>query len=277
MDAPDPDQAAVACARMYAVTGESRAAWRTLFHRIAETAEVALEVIDHSPPAPLDDLWARDDLGCVFMCGWPYATTYSALAPIAAPVPVGNRYGGEPVYFTDLVVRRDRGYHHLEDTFGGRLGWTVDSSHSGYNALRHHLLPHYLRRRHALYAETVGPLYTPREALASVSEGRVDIAPLDSYALDLITAHESDRVADIIVLEHTAAAPIPLLVARPGLAAASRRRLTHALAAAATDPALQPTLATLRLQGFRAVNPADYAVLPARAREALEAGYPEPA
>ena len=35
---------------------------------------------------------------------------------------------------------RGRALRTLEDTFGGRAGWTVEHSHSGFNAFRHHLL-----------------------------------------------------------------------------------------------------------------------------------------
>jgi len=47
----------------------------------------------------------------------------------------------------------DSTFNSLEDTFGGRLGYTVEDSQSGYNALRHHLLPYYRKRGAKLYCE----------------------------------------------------------------------------------------------------------------------------
>ena len=38
-------------------------------------------------------------------------------------------------------MRKDAPYEGLADTFGGAGRWTVEHSHSGFNALRHHLLP----------------------------------------------------------------------------------------------------------------------------------------
>lgn len=266
----------VACSRMYNVTGKAREAWRTLFAWLAERADVALEAIDHPAPAPLDELWSRDDLGCGFICGWPFVSSFRTLQPVAAPIPANERYGGAPVYFTDLVVRRDAGYRRLEDTFGGRLGWTARGSHSGYNALRYHLLPHFQRRKAPLYAATAGSLLTPAGALASVRDGDADIAPLDSYALDLITAHEPERTEGLMVLDSTIAAPIPLLACHGGVDSARRRRLTRALVSASDDAAIRPVLATLQLRGFQAVHRDDYRVLADRAREAVDAGYPEP-
>ena len=52
----------VANARMYAVTPTVREAWQTLFDWVARTSGVPLEYIDHAAPAPLEALWAREDL-----------------------------------------------------------------------------------------------------------------------------------------------------------------------------------------------------------------------
>jgi ABC-type phosphate/phosphonate transport system substrate-binding protein len=125
---------------MYASSASLSAAWGTLLARVSAASRVDLEVIEHAYPAPLDDLWARDDMGCVFMCGYPWALRSSRPRLLAVPVPSPPRYGGRPVYFTDFVVRADSRFRILEDTFGARLAYSIESSHSGYNAPRHHLL-----------------------------------------------------------------------------------------------------------------------------------------
>src|SRR5437016_5620673 len=49
------------------------------------------------------------DLGVI--CGLPYVWLADRrpppVEPLAAPVLAGARYGGRPVYFSDVVVRRD--------------------------------------------------------------------------------------------------------------------------------------------------------------------------
>ena len=87
----------------------------------------------------------------------------------------------------------DSAFRSLEDTFGGRLGYTVEDSHSGYNALRHHLLPYRQQRGANLYRESIGPLTTPRrviERLLCASD--IDVGPLDGYALDLMLRHDPE-------------------------------------------------------------------------------------
>jgi len=268
--------ALIACARMYNVTGPARQAWARLFERIGQSSGVALRVIDHAAPAPLESLWKRPDLGCAFMCGWPFSRADPRPQLLAAPLPLGARYGGRPVYFTDLVVRRDRAYKRLEDTFGGRIGWTAEGSHSGFNAPRHLLLTYRSAGRPRLYGESLGPAVTPAAMLSWVVEGKVDVGPLDSYALDLIRRHEAARAAAIAVIGSTVASPIPPLVAAAGVDSATVTALRRALLGAARDEELAPVLAALGLAGFAAVDPHDYDVTRARAEAALTAGYAFP-
>lgn len=266
----------IACSRMYNVAPEVRAAWRTIFEWVASRSGVALDVIEHAAPAPLDDLWARDDMGCVFMCGWPWAMADRRPRLLAAPVPAPPRYGGRAVYFTDLVVRDDSPYRSLSDTFGGRLAWTIESSHSGYNALRHHLLRYRTPKRPTLYAESIGPLVSPIRALQSVIDGAADVAPLDSMCLDILRRHAPGRVAALRVIETTEPAPAPPLVASPNADPDECARMARALLSAHEDATLGPALDHAMVEKFVTVAPDLYDVTLARAKEASEAGYSQP-
>ena len=258
---------------MYAVSPAASAAWRRLIQWVAREAGADMNVIDHAYPAPLEELWAREDMGCVFMCGLPYAARSPRPRVIAAPVPSPARYGDRPIYFTDFIVRADSPHRSLEDTFDGRFAYTLETSHSGYNAARYHLLAYRTPGRVRLYAEVVGPFITPRHVLQALLDGLADVAPLDSYALDLMRRHSRDLIPAIRVVASTAAAPIPPLVASPGIPAETCAHLTSALLAAHRAPELSGVLNTLLLSGFSPVQPADYAVLVERARAAEEAGY----
>ncbi len=273
---PETPGTLVACARMYCVSPPAAAAWRALLEWIADRSGVALEVIDYPPPAPLEALWSRPDVGAAFMCGWPFATRVPPPTPIAAPCPSPARYGGRPVYFSDFVVRAGSDARTLEDTFGGRIAWTAERSHSGFNAPRYHLLRYRRAGRERLYTHSIGPLLTPRAALESVVAGEVDVAAVDSYALDLLCHHEPRFRSLLRVVDSTAAAPVPLLVASPNVGEAACRRLSAAFHEAGSSAPLRDLLGQLLLSGFAAVRAGDYAVLEARARSALAAGYRAP-
>jgi ABC-type nitrate/sulfonate/bicarbonate transport system substrate-binding protein len=58
------------------------------------------------------------------------------LTLLAAPLPAGARYGGKPIYFSDVVVRRDSPYQTFADLRGVTWGYNEPGSQSGYNVVR---------------------------------------------------------------------------------------------------------------------------------------------
>ena len=267
----------VANARMYAVTPDAEVAWRGLLAHVCEDAGVALDYLPYPAPLPLEDLWRRPDLGCVQMCGFPIATGLADVVPIAAPIPRAAWAGGQPVYRSDLIVRRDSSYRTLAETFGGTLGWTVAHSHSGFNALRHHLLAYRTPERPALYKAVSGNLVTARRILDSVRDGSIDVGPLDAYWHMLIRAHRPDLTDGVRVLASTGIAPMPAFVASAGVPADTVARLRTAFANAASRPWFGRFAAPLLLEGFAAMERSSFALTLEWHRAALAAGYPVPA
>jgi ABC-type phosphate/phosphonate transport system substrate-binding protein len=267
----------IANARMYAVTPGVRDAWQRLFDWMARRSGVSLEYIDHAAPAPLETLWAREDLGATFMCGFPFALAPRKPGLIAAPVPSPPRYGGMAQYCTDFIVRSDRPFARLSDTFGGRIGWTVGHSQSGYNAVRYHLLRYRREQNKPLFAKWVGPLITPRRVIEHVIDGEIDVGPLDSYVHDLLRRHEPETAARLRTVESTAMTPIPPLIASPTVTEDIVERLRGALMSGAIQTEMAATLEALMVTRFAPVNPADYMVLVSQAREADGGGIARPA
>lgn len=268
--------ALIACSRMYNVTDVAKAAWADLFGWVGQAAAVPLCVIDHAPPEPLAALWQREEMACAFMCGWPFSNASPQPHIVAAPVPRGAHYNGLPVYRTDLIVRKDRHFGKLEDTFGGRLAWTVENSHSGFNALRYHLLQYRQDFGEKLYEGRIGPVLSPAGALESVVSGKADVAPMDSYALDLFRLHQPEMIADVKVIESTAHAPVPPLVAHHDIDERVVKKLQKAFLSANVAPEMSGALASLNLTGFCRMRPTDYDLADRWATEALNAGYLRP-
>lgn len=264
----------VANARMYAVTPQVQAAWQELFAWVARRSGVPLRYLDHAAPAPLEALWARPDLGAVFMCGFPFASAQPQPRLLAAPVPSPPRYRGQATYCTDFVVRADRPFRSLADTFGGRIGWTVGHSQSGYNAVRHHLAELGSGGR---YATWVGPLVTPRRVIDAVIDGMIDVGPLDSYVHDLLRQHDPQRAAQLRVVDSTTMTPIPPLVAAAALDEVAAMRLREALLCCHEAPELARTRDAVLLARFALADPGDYQMLQSWEQQADAAGVPAPA
>jgi len=261
----------IANARMYSVAPGAADAWKRLFAWLIELTGVPLDVIDHAFPAKLDDLWRRDDLACTFMCGWPWLRLGLAHKMIAAPIPAAAYAAGTPRYVSHFVVRADSPFRALEDTFGHRFAFTIDDSHSGYNAPRHHLL-RYRSGAAPLFREVVGPLTTPRRVLEAIADGRADVGPQDSFAFDLMSRHAPELTRQVRVVASTDPMPIPALMASRGADDGMIERLADALVSTAREPRLQPLLADLCISGFARIDPRDYALSERWAKAAEDRG-----
>src|SRR5215469_3723668 len=264
-------------ARMYAVTPQVEAAWQALLAQVARDAGVPLDYLPYPAPQPLEQLWTRADLGAVLMCGYPIALKLAPVLPIAAPIPRAPWAQGRAVYRTDFIVRADSDYRTLEDTFGGRAGWTVEHSHSGFNAFRYHLLAYRTSERPALYAEMRGNLVTARNVLDSVREGRIDVGPLDAYWHLLIARHAPELTAGVRVLSSTALAPMPAFVAAMGTPIDTVLRLRAAFIGAAVSDWFPPLAEQLLLEGFEQAGEGAFATMLEWDRAARSAGYEYPA
>lgn len=263
----------IANARMYAVTPQAEAAWRALLARASERAGVALPYVEHAAPAPVSALWARPDCGCVFMCGYPYASAPVTPQLLAAPVPSHPRYHGRPIYFTEFIVRADAPVQRLAQTFGGRLACMLPESNSGYNAPRHYLMRLAPAGTQALYRPAAMATPTPREVIDAVLSGDAEVGVIDSYVMDLLRIYDPALAARLKTLALTPPAPIPVLVASAGAGPQQCARVRAALLSMHEDAAGCALLAALGLSRFVAVQPADYACLPAMADEADRARF----
>ena len=261
---------------MYDVTPEARAHWHALVQVATRRAGIEVECVAHAAPKPLTDLWARVDLGLAFMCGFALATRYSNMRPLAAPVTViADR--GSPTYRSVWLVRADSAFDSLESTFGQRIGWLAEHSHSGFNAPRHALLAYRSAGRSRLYRESIGPLEHPRGALRALAEARVDIVALDAWWWWLLQRHDERTASEFRTIGETPVAPVPPLVCAVDCPAELAERLSAALLAVEGEPAAAPHLAALGVQRFAAVARRDYQVLANLDRNARSAGYPLPA
>jgi ABC-type phosphate/phosphonate transport system substrate-binding protein len=253
----------IANARMYAVGAQAGELWRALLSAVTARAGLNVEVIEHAPPAAIDDLWRRTDMAAVFMCGLPYARANPQPTLIAAPVPSPPEFDGLPKYWSELVVRSDSPYADLESTFGGTLCLTAPNSQSGYAAVLQYLMAFDAARnsgagaRSPLYREIAAPAVTPLGAVTAVVCGAADVAPIDAYAYRLLQKHRGDLTSKLRTVARTARTPIPPLVASIEGAASLRAAFT----AAHRDPALKVLFAGLKLSHFETPDPRDYDAL----------------
>jgi ABC-type phosphate/phosphonate transport system substrate-binding protein len=237
----------LANARMYSVTPAAAEAWRAVIGWAARQAEVPVEFVEHGPPKLLSDLWARDDLGVVQMCGLPASLRKPAPTLLAAPQPSLPRYQGRAIYMSDIAVRADAPYRTLEDTFGGVAGYTLKDSQSGYFAWRTLLLT---KHPEAKYRQIVGGLLNPRGVIQALVQNKIDVGPLDGYVFDLLRAGDPEFASQVRVVAVTDPTPMPPLVATAPLKDSQTEKLRSAFLAVHEERSLDRARQVLLIEKF---------------------------
>jgi phosphonate transport system substrate-binding protein len=179
----------------------------------------------------------RGHLDAAFICGLPYVTlrerAADAVEPLAAPIVAGARYGGRPVYFSDVVVRANDPAEAFADLRGRRWAYNEPQSHSGSNVVLAHLARSGLDGSFFSAMTRVG---SHSEALRRVLLGEADAAAIDSHLLEVIggaDAHVRSRIRTVTSLGPS---PIQPLVAGAALPGPDRERVRAVVAELGVGP-----------------------------------------
>src|SRR4029453_1256049 len=122
------------------------------------------------------------DVGVI--CGLPYVWLADrrppSVEPLAAPVLAGDRYGGRPIYYSDVIVRHDSPIIRLEELEGRSWAYNEPASPPGhtitlYSLVRRGVRPGFLGR--------VVEAGFRQRAIRLVATGAVDAAAIDSQVL----------------------------------------------------------------------------------------------
>jgi hypothetical protein len=163
------------------------------------------------------------------MSGWPTATP-PPVEPLAAPVLAGERYGGRPVYYSDVIVGHDSPIGWLEELQGCSWAYNEPASHSGHTVTLYGLVR--MGARPGFLARVVEAGFHQR-AIGLVHTGAADTAAIDSQVL-AIERRDHPRLADRRVVGSFGPSTIQPLVAASRLPAGSRTRFGSCWSASAT-------------------------------------------
>jgi phosphonate transport system substrate-binding protein len=130
-----------------------------------------------------------------FLCGLPYVRLVAKPEPpielLAAPVLRGARYGGRPVYFSDVIVRRNSRFHSFADLRGARWAFNEHDSHSGFGVVRYHLAR--LGETSSYFSRVIKTGWHER-SIRLVDAGTADASAIDSQVL-AVTLREHPHLA----------------------------------------------------------------------------------
>lgn len=162
-----------------------------------------------------------------WVCGLVHARTdRDTLARLAVPVNQGERYAGQPVYYSDVVVRRNSPYETFEDLRGCVWGYNEPGSFSGaVSAFAHLAAMGHTAAFFSRLVETGAHAHSLRLLLA----GQLDGAAIDSTVLAWSLARDPDLARRIRIVETVGPAAAPPIVASRGLEEPLREDVRRAL------------------------------------------------
>lgn len=194
-----------------------------------------------------------------FICGLPYVLLARQQPPpvelIAAPVLQGDRYGGKPIYYSDVIVRRDRPWTSFADLRGCSWAYNDPDSHSGYNITRYQLVR--MGETKGFFGQVVCAGWHQR-AIRMVCHGEVDASAIDSQVLAIELRDHPELATQLNIMDvlgPTAIQPVVMPHAAPDSLKAD---VQAALLAMGDEPAGRSQLAHGFVERFAAVCDADY-------------------
>ncbi len=219
-----------------------------------------------------DQLGPIADVG--FICGLPYVQLARRpnppVEPLAAPVLQGERYGGRPIYFSDVIVHRDSPFRCFADLRGCSWSYNEPCSHSGYGVTRYWLTC--LGETRGYFGRVVVAGWHER-SIRLVASGAVDASAVDSQVLAVAQREYPELAARLRVVAVLGPSTIqPVVVARR-LSPTLRSELRSVLLDLANDEEGRAQLAHGFVERFTAVADEDYNDIRAMLTAAADAEF----
>ena len=182
----------------------------------------------------------------------------------------GARYGGRPVYFSDVVVRRDSPCRSFADLRGRSWAYNEPRSQSGYGITRFVLA----RDGHArgFFGRVVDAGWHER-AVRLVAAGACDGSAIDSHLLALVLRDEPDLAAELRVIEALGPSTIQPVVVSRRLPPAVKANLRQHAAVPGCRPGRPPAPGRGAGRAFVPVGDRDYDDLRRMSDVAMAAGW----
>jgi phosphonate transport system substrate-binding protein len=205
------------------------------------------------------DNCAKDVNDVCFVCSLPYVEFerhgIAPAVPIAAPVLEGERYGGRPVYFSDVIVRRDSPFQRFADLRGHTWCYNEPLSHSGYGITRYHLLQ--LGEMNGFFSRVVEAGYH-ETSMRWVLEGKIDGSAIDSQVLAVALRDSLELRKGLRIIDVLGPSTIQPVAVSKRLPVDLREQIRDILLTLHENPVVKKQLAIGLVDHFTTVGPEDY-------------------
>jgi phosphonate transport system substrate-binding protein len=149
-----------------------------------------------------------------FVCGLVYIRMARKrdcpIELLAAPVLRGKRYQGKPIYFSDVIVRKESDYTSFDDLDGCIWAYNELTSHSGWNLVYYSLLQQ--GRTPGYFGRTVHS-GSHLKSVQMVLDGEADATAIDSQVMDVLLQQDAELSTKLRVIDTFGPSGIPPVVA----------------------------------------------------------------
>jgi phosphonate transport system substrate-binding protein len=201
----------------------------------------------------------KDENEVCFVCSLPYVTFerrgLDLAVPVAAPVLEGNRYGGRPIYYSDVIVHRDSPFASFLDLRDASWAYNEPLSHSGYGMTRYHLLR--LGETNGFFGEVVEAGFH-QEAIRMVARNEVDGSAIDSQVLAIELRDHPELAEQVRVVEALGPSTIQPIAVSKRVPEDLREAIRDVLLTMADEPSLRKRLGGGLVECFVSVDGRSY-------------------
>ncbi len=194
-----------------------------------------------------------------FVCGLAYVDLRDRAAirmePLVAPVLRGERYGGKPIYFSDVIVRSESSFRSFADLRGGSWAFNEPQSQSGYGIVRDYLIR---KAETGGYFNRIVEVGFHERALQMVQSGEVDAAAIDSHVLALMRRDNPALSRTLRVIDTFGPSSIQPLVAGNHLSNALKSEVISLLLEMDKDASAKAGFDCALVERFEAVSDTTY-------------------
>jgi phosphonate transport system substrate-binding protein len=233
--------------------------YRELAGWLARNSGLNIEIEERMPWQARERMLDRGEAHIGFLCGLAYVRKIDGAGPelelLAAPVMHGRRYAGRPVYFSDVVVRRESAFRTFDDLRGATWAYNEPCSHSGYTLPLSHLARLGAREGYFRRAVQSG---SHQNSLLAVARGRVESAAVDSIVLERELVTDSPAAAAVCVVEILGPSPAPPAVVHTKVPTLIRTRIREMLTTMHEHRAGRAVLDAMGVSHFAPVSDCDY-------------------
>jgi phosphonate transport system substrate-binding protein len=167
----------------------------------------------------------------------------------------GARYQNRPIYFSDVVVRRDSPFTTFNDLRGATWAYNEVGSQSGYHITRYKLAQ--IGENGTFFGQTVASGAHVR-SLEMVVAGEVDASAIDSTVLEDALRRSPALAQQIRLIDTLGPSPIPPWVIHKSVPAPLRQAIRQALTQLHQTSAGRAVLALGEMVRFETAVDAQY-------------------